>query len=260
MSFRWLRVLVVTGLLGMPFAATSSQVSAAGINLPCKKAGVSASAKSKGKTVRVKCSKVGKKLRWVQVKGSSPAITSPVRTVAPPSLQSVTTTPVPRVTPVPAQPVATLPVPTTLLLVGTVSQRNATSKAASYLRSSAFSRSGLIEQLIYEGFSLEDSTYGVDAQNADWNTQAVKKAASYLRTSAFSRSGLIAQLEYEDFSNSEAIHGVDAQAADWNAQAAKKAASYLRSSSFSRTGLISQLRYEGFSQSEAEYGVSTTGL
>ena len=143
---------------------------------------------------------------------------------------------------------------------GTVSQRNAVSRAASYLRSSAFSRSGLIGQLEYEGFSNSDATYGVDAQNADWNSQAVKKGASYLRTSSFSRTGLIGQLEFEGFSNSQSVYGTDSQNADWNAQAAKKAASYLKSSSFSRSGLISQLLYEGFTQAQAEYGVSTTGL
>jgi hypothetical protein len=143
---------------------------------------------------------------------------------------------------------------------GTVSQRNAVSKAASYLRSSAFSRSGLIGQLEYEGFSTSDATYGVDAQNADWNAQAVKKGSSYLRTSSFSRTSLIGQLEYEGFSNSQSVYGTDSQNADWNAQAAKKAASYLKSSSFSRSGLISQLLYEGFTQAQAEYGVGTTGL
>jgi hypothetical protein len=148
----------------------------------------------------------------------------------------------------------------TVALVGTVSQRNAVLKAASYLRSSSFSRSGLISQLQYEGFSLDESTYGVDAQNADWNAQAVLKAASYLRSSSFSRTGLINQMVYEGFSSSQSVYGVDAQNADWNTQAAKKAASYLQSMSFSRSGLISQLMYDGFSQAQAEYGVSTTGL
>ena len=146
------------------------------------------------------------------------------------------------------------------LQAGTVSQRNAVSKAASYLRSSAFSRSGLIGQLEYEGFTNSDATYGVDAQNTDWNAQAVKKGSSYLRTSSFSRTSLIGQLEYEGFSNSQSVYGTDSQNADWNAQAAKKAASYLKSSSFSRSGLIGQLLYEGFTQAQAEYGVSTTGL
>lgn len=149
---------------------------------------------------------------------------------------------------------------TSIASTGTASQRNAVSRAASYLRSSSFSRSGLIGQLQYEGFSIDDATYGVDAQNANWNAQAVKKAASYLRSSSFSRSGLIDQLVFEGFSSSESMYGVDAQNADWNLQAAKKAASYLQSSSFTRSSLISQLLFEGFSQSQAEYGVGTTGL
>jgi len=90
----------------------------------------------------------------------------------------------------------------------TVSQNNAALKAKSYLRSSAFSRSGLIKQLEYEGFSTEDATYGTDKQNANWNEQAALKAKSYLRSSAFSRSGLAAQLEYEGFSTSQALYGV----------------------------------------------------
>lgn len=149
---------------------------------------------------------------------------------------------------------------TTTTLTGTVSQRNAVSKAASYLRSSGFSRSGLISQLEYEGFSRADAIYGTDAQNADWNQQAVRKGASYLRSSSFSRLGLIGQLEYEGFSNSEATYGTDAQNADWFAQAAKKAASYMRSSSFSRAGLINQLLYEEFTQAQAEHGANSVGL
>ena len=97
---------------------------------------------------------------------------------------------------------------TSTVPAGTVSQRNAVSKGASYLRSSSFSRSGLISQLQYEGFSGSEATYGTDSQNADWNAQAAKKAASYLRSSSFSRSGLISQLLYEGFSQAQAEYGV----------------------------------------------------
>ena len=142
----------------------------------------------------------------------------------------------------------------------TVSQANARAEAASYLRYSNFSRQGLIDQLEYEGYSTEDATYGVDAQNADWFAQAVGEAESYLKYSNFSRSGLISQLEYEGFSQAEATHGVDAQNADWFAQAALEAQSYLDYGSFSRQELIDQLLYEGFSQAEAEYGVNAVGL
>ena len=241
-------VTLTFSFLATPIAEVSAVRPAVGLNQSCKKAGTTATTKNKGKTVKVKCSKVGKKLRWVQVKATakSPAISTT------PTIANM-----PITTSAPVMPVVTTSLPA---LIGTVSQRNAVSKGASYLRSSSFSRTGLIEQLEYEKFSLDDATYGVDAQKADWNAQAVKKAASYLKSSAFSRTSLIEQLEYEKFTNAESIFGVDGQNADWNVQAAKKAASYLKSSSFSRSGLIDQLLYEGFTQAQAEYGVGTTGL
>ena len=74
----------------------------------------------------------------------------------------------------------------------------------------AFSRSGLIEQLEYEGFSTEDATYAVDNLNADWNKQAALSAEQYLEMTSFSRSGLIEQLEYEGFTSAQAEYGDNA--------------------------------------------------
>jgi len=91
----------------------------------------------------------------------------------------------------------------------TVSQENAIRKAESYLDYTAFSRSGLIEQLEYEGFSTADATFAVDSLDVDWMEQAAKKAADYLDYSAFSRSGLISQLEYEGFTHEQAVYGAD---------------------------------------------------
>lgn len=91
----------------------------------------------------------------------------------------------------------------------TTSQTNAMKKASGYLRSMAFSYSGLVEQLEYEGFSGEDATFAVDHCGADWNVQADRMAAQYLKTMAFSRSGLIEQLEFEGFTEEQATHGVD---------------------------------------------------
>lgn len=92
----------------------------------------------------------------------------------------------------------------------TNSRAQALKKAQSYLRSMAFSRSGLIGQLEYDGFSTADATAAVDSLSVDWSAQAVKKAQSYLRSMAFSRSGLIRQLEYEGFSTADAKHAADA--------------------------------------------------
>jgi hypothetical protein len=42
-------------------------------------------------------------------------------------------------------------------------EKNALSKAQSYLDTMAFSREGLINQLKYEGFTTEQAEYGVKA-------------------------------------------------------------------------------------------------
>jgi hypothetical protein len=88
-----------------------------------------------------------------------------------------------------------------------VSRDNATEKALDYLAYTSFSRTGLIKQLMYEGFSRSDATYGADATHANWYKQAALKAAEYMDYSAFSRSGLIAQLKYEGFTAGQAIYG-----------------------------------------------------
>lgn len=92
----------------------------------------------------------------------------------------------------------------------TTGQRNALNAAKTYLDTMAFSHSGLIEQLQYEGYSVEDATYAADNCGADWNEQAAKSAQTYLDTMSFSRDGLIEQLVYEGFSAEQAEYGATA--------------------------------------------------
>jgi len=92
----------------------------------------------------------------------------------------------------------------------TMGEKNALSKALSYLDYSAFSREGLIEQLEFEGYSHTEAVYGTHYCGADWNEQAAFKAQSYLDYSAFSREGLIEQLEFEGFTREQAEYGVEA--------------------------------------------------
>lgn len=92
----------------------------------------------------------------------------------------------------------------------TVSQKNALSKAKSYLSYTAFSHDGLVDQLVYDQFSTTDATYGADNAGADWNEQAAKKAKSYMSYSSFSRGGLIDQLEYDKFTPGQAAYGTNA--------------------------------------------------
>lgn len=86
-------------------------------------------------------------------------------------------------------------------------KKNALERALDYLDYSAFSYTGLIEQLEFEGFTNEEATYGADNCGANWNEQAVKKAEQYLDYTAFSYSGLVEQLEFEGFTHSQAEYG-----------------------------------------------------
>jgi len=90
----------------------------------------------------------------------------------------------------------------------TASQRNAKRKAKSYLSIMAFSRTELIDQLKFDGFSAKDAKYGVDALKVNWNKEAVKKAESYLSIMAFSKTELKEQLIFDGFTTSQANYGV----------------------------------------------------
>ena len=101
---------------------------------------------------------------------------------------------------------AQIPAPATV----TLGMENALKQAKNYLDILSFSRSGLIGQLEFEGYTTEEATYAVDNCGADWNQQAAKKAQSYLEIMSFSRQGLISQLEFEGFTHEQAIYGVTA--------------------------------------------------
>ncbi|WP_247604203.1 Ltp family lipoprotein [Gordonia paraffinivorans] len=92
-------------------------------------------------------------------------------------------------------------------------QKNALRKAQDYLSVSGFSKSGLIKQLVFEGYSEADATVAVNKLETDgdvnWNEQAVKKAGEYQSVSPFSRQGLIEQLEFEGFTPEQAAYGAD---------------------------------------------------
>ncbi len=91
----------------------------------------------------------------------------------------------------------------------TRAEENAIRSAESYLSFTAFSRSGLIKQLEFEGYTNSEATLGVDSLDVDWNRQAALSAEQYLDFTSFSRSGLIDQLVFEGFTRSQATYGVD---------------------------------------------------
>jgi hypothetical protein len=97
----------------------------------------------------------------------------------------------------------------------TTAQRQAIGSAHDYLRFSAFSKQGLIDQLdskYGEGYSKRVATYAVNHISVNWNKQATRSAREYLRYSHFSRAGLIDQLESpygEKFTHAQAVYGVN---------------------------------------------------
>lgn len=92
----------------------------------------------------------------------------------------------------------------------TTGMKNAAKTAEAYLNAMAFSRSGLIEQLKFEGYTQAEAEYGADNVGADWKEQAARKAQEYLNTMSFSRERLIEQLEFEGFTSAQAEYGVSA--------------------------------------------------
>ena len=82
--------------------------------------------------------------------------------------------------------------------------------ASDYLDYTAFSRQGLIDQLVFEGFAADVAAAAVDSLNVSWREQAALMAQDYLDYTAFSRQGLIDQLVFEGFTLKQAVYGVTA--------------------------------------------------
>ena len=86
-----------------------------------------------------------------------------------------------------------------------IERRAAVNKAQSYISCMPFSSSGLYEQLLYEGFSEEDSKFAVNCLNIDWSEMCYEKAISYITNiGGFSKQSLIDQLVYEGFTEEQA--------------------------------------------------------
>lgn len=90
-------------------------------------------------------------------------------------------------------------------------EQNALKSAKAYLSlGTGFSRSGLIGQLKYEGYTDSEAEYAVKNCGADWKKEAVKCAAAYLNLDiGFSKAKLIEQLEYEGFTHEQAVYGAE---------------------------------------------------
>ncbi|QIL49819.1 hypothetical protein G7082_13250 [Vagococcus hydrophili] len=73
----------------------------------------------------------------------------------------------------------------------------------------AFSKSNLYDQLLFEKSSEDSAQFAIDNIEVDWNQQALKKAKSYLEYSSFSDAGLYDQLIFEKFTEEQARYAMD---------------------------------------------------
>jgi pyruvate/2-oxoglutarate dehydrogenase complex dihydrolipoamide acyltransferase (E2) component len=127
---------------------------------------------------------------------------------SPTATQTAGTTQSPTVSTPPTAPAPSTPAPSAPTSRLSSEQRNAVRAAENYLSVMAFSRSGLIDQLQFEGYSRNDATVAVDEIDPDWRAQAAAAARQYLSVMPFSRSALIDQLVFDGFSRAEAEFGV----------------------------------------------------
>ena len=90
-----------------------------------------------------------------------------------------------------------------------IEKRSAIEKAQSYLSCMPFSPSRLYDQLLYEGFSEEDSQFAIDHLIVDWDEMCYETAVSYItNVGGFSKKSLIHQLEFEGFTKKQAKKAV----------------------------------------------------
>lgn len=144
-----------------------------------------------------------------QAQPATEAATQPVTQATTQPAAQATTQPVTQATTQPATQATTQPAAQPKENV-TMGMKNALSSAKTYLKFSAFSYQGLINQLKFEQFSDEEAKYAADNCGADWNEQAAKSAKKYLEFSSFSRQGLIDQLMFEGFTQQQAEYGASA--------------------------------------------------
>jgi hypothetical protein len=102
---------------------------------------------------------------------------------------------------------ATIPKPASNEPEMTPGQANAVQAASDYMDYSSFSKSGLIDQLVYDQFSKRDAQFAANQMDVNWNQQAYQTAKDYLDYSSFSESGLVDQLIYDGFTQSQAEYG-----------------------------------------------------
>jgi len=159
----------------------------------------------------------------------------------------------PKVEVAPAQPVREAPV-VTVAPSETEGQFLAREDALFYWSQDWYSRDGLINWLMYLGYSYEDSVYGTDSIGSSWYYDAFLAAQEYISEYYYSRYGLILALEAEGFTTDQATYGVDDLGHDWYEEAYALALEYIVYEGYTELEAYNELLIDGFTEAEADYG------
>ena len=90
-----------------------------------------------------------------------------------------------------------------------IERRSAIEKAQNYLSCMPLSPNGLYDQLLFEGFSEQDSEFAVNCLVVDWDEMCYETAVNYLTNiGGFSKQSLIDQLVFEGFTKKQAKKAV----------------------------------------------------
>ena len=90
-----------------------------------------------------------------------------------------------------------------------IEKRSAIEVAQNYLSCMPLSPNSLYDQLLFEGFSEEDSQFAIDHLIVDWDEMCYETAVSYItNVGGFSKKSLIHQLEYDGFTKKQAKKAV----------------------------------------------------
>ena len=141
----------------------------------------------------------------------------------------------------------------------TESQAAALNKAISYVDTISFSYDRLLNQLVQDGFSLEDSLFASDNCGADWDEQAARRVKAYFTFMGFSYDMVVEQLIYDGFTEEQAYRAADNCGANWDEQAVYMARDYIRTGMFKngqKHRIVDLLVQEGFTEEQAENAVN----
>ena len=141
----------------------------------------------------------------------------------------------------------------------TKEEQDALDHALELLETIAYSRNGLINQMVYEGYDEAASAAAADHTGLDWKEQALKSAREYLHYLPMSLTGVAQMLEYDLFTPEEASYALEQLTdVDWDAEA-DEAVAYLLKQGVSRVGLEENLQSRGFTREQISKAVGKTG-